>query len=374
MKEEFMKRALELAEKARGNTNPNPMVGAVIVKDGRIIGEGYHKIYGGPHAEIEAFLQADEDVEGSDLYVTLEPCAHYGKTPPCVEAIVLKKIKRVYVAVLDPNPLVSGKGIQILRDAGIEVEIGLLKDSAKALNEIFFQYITTKRPYVIMKSAMTLDGKIATFTGASRWITGSAARTHVHEWRRRVGAIMVGIGTVLKDNPKLNVRLSQNIRRHPMRIVVDSKGRLPQDALILNNLENEPLMVATTENITDEKKTLLESMGAEVVICPEKEGRVDLSYLMHELGKRKVDSVLLEGGGILNYAFLEEGLVDKVLVYIAPIIFGGKDASTPVEGKGVANPHEAFKLEIVDIHHFDDDILIEAQMKKRSDQHVYRID
>lgn len=367
MKEEFMRRALELAEKGRGNTNPNPMVGAVIVKDGRIIGEGYHKIYGGPHAEVEAFLQADGDVEGSDLYVTLEPCAHYGKTPPCAEAIVRKKIRRVYVAVMDPNPLVAGKGIQMLRDAGIEVETGLLEDSARALNEIFFQFITTKRPYVIMKSAMTLDGKIATVTGAARWITGSAARTHVHEWRRRVGAVMVGIGTVLKDNPRLNVRLSREIQRHPLRIVVDSHGRLPQDARILENLEEEPLLVATTKAITVEKKAMLISMGAEVMVCPDKEGKVDLSYLMHELGKRKIDSILLEGGGILNYAFLEEGLVDKVLIYVAPIIFGGKDASTPVEGKGVAYPNEAFKLEILEIHHFDDDILIEAQMKKRSE-------
>lgn len=374
MHRKYMERALELAALGKGNTNPNPMVGAVLVKDGRIIGEGFHNGYGGPHAEVVAFDKATEEVAGATLYVTLEPCAHHGKTPPCADLIVRKGVREVHVAMVDPNPLVAGRGIRILEAAGIMVHVGAMEDQARALNEIFLHYITTGRPYVVLKTAMTLDGKIATVTGASKWITGEDARRHVHLWRKRVGGILVGIGTVLEDDPELNVRYHEDVQRQPARIVVDSAGRIPLEAKVLRRGEDTPVIVATTERMPLEKRRILESQGVQVLLCPSTAEGVDLAFLLEALGRIKVDSVLVEGGGRMNHSFLQSGLVDKALFYIAPKIFGGETARTPVEGAGVQDVEHAYPFRFQEIVRFDDDILIVAQPKRRGDNDVHRLD
>lgn len=361
---EYMKRALELAKRGIGYTNPNPLVGAVIVKEGRIIGEGYHKAYGHHHAEINAFFNATEDVKGATMYVTLEPCSHYGKTPPCAKAIVEKGIKKVVIGLKDPNPIVAGKGIQILEEAGIEVIVGVLEDEVKRLNEIFLKYITTKKPFVIMKTAMTLDGKIATYTNESKWITGELSRKYVHELRHKVSGIMVGIGTVLADDPYLTTRLDDRKGCDPIRIIVDSSGRIPLEAKVLNLESNAVTIIAVSSKADKGKVKMLKEKGAEVIIVPSKNGGVDLTFLMKELGERKIDSILLEGGSQLNYSALEEGIVDKINAFIAPKIIGGNTAKTPVGGLGKAHMKDAINLENMDIHRFGQDIMIEAYIRK----------
>jgi diaminohydroxyphosphoribosylaminopyrimidine deaminase/5-amino-6-(5-phosphoribosylamino)uracil reductase len=358
----FMKRALELAEKGAGYTNPNPLVGAVIVKDGRIIGEGYHEIYGSHHAEVNAFRNAIEEVKGATMYVTLEPCSHYGKTPPCAKAIVEKGIKKVIIGLKDPNPLVSGKGIKILEDNGIEVVTGILEEEGKKLNEIFLKYITTKLPFCIMKTAMTLDGKIAAYTGDSKWITGELSRRYVHELRHRMAGIMVGIGTVLADDPMLTTRLEDGEGSDPIRIIIDSSARIPLEAKVLNLNSKAGAIIAATEKADKEKLKAIEEKGAEIIITPTKNNAVDLSFLMKTLGEKKIDSILLEGGSKINYAALEEGIVDKVNAFIAPKIIGGDGAKTPVGGKGKAYMKEAINLKDIEVHHFGSDIMIEGYL------------
>lgn len=358
--EQYMKRALELAKQGEGQVNPNPMVGAVIVKDGRIIGEGYHQKYGELHAERNALKNCRESPEGADLYVTLEPCCHYGKTPPCTEAIMENGIKRVIVGSLDCNPLVAGKGIAILREAGIEVTEGVLQKECDELNKIFFHFIKTGKPYVMMKYAMTLDGKIATYTGASKWITGEAARRKVHEDRGRFMAIMVGVGTILADNPLLTCRIEG--KKSPIRIICDTHLRTPIDAQVVKTAREVPTIFAVSESVKVEKRRPFLIEGCEIWELPEKEGAVDLNLLIQKLGERKIDSVLLEGGGTLNYAALENGIVNAVQAYIAPKIFGGTEAKTPVEGKGVCLPEEAFKMENARISFWGEDILVEGEL------------
>lgn len=360
----YMKRALELAEKGAGYTNPNPLVGAVIVKDGRIIGEGYHELYGGCHAEINAFKNAAHDVEGATMYVTLEPCSHYGKTPPCANAIVEKGISKVIVGLVDPNPEVSGRGIKILEDNGIEVITGVLEEEGRKLNEIFLKYITTNIPFCIMKTAMTLDGKIASYTGDSKWVTGEPSRDYVHQLRHRVSGIMIGIGTLLADDPMLTARLKEKRGRDPVRIIVDSSARIPLEAKVLNLQSEARTIIAVTEMVGSDKIRALEDKGAEVIITPIKEGKVNLSFLMKALGERKIDSVLLEGGSELNYAALKEGIVDKVNVFIAPKIVGGNTARTPVGGEGIAHMKESINLGMMDIHRFGEDIMLEGYIRK----------
>lgn len=364
MDKKYMKKALDLAQKGIGYTNPNPLVGAVIVKDDRIIGEGYHQRYGDHHAEINAFHHATEDVAGATMYVTLEPCAHYGKTPPCANAIVEKKIKKVVIGLKDPNPLVAGKGIEILRSNGIEVVTGVLEEEGRKLNEIFLKYITTKLPFCILKTAMTLDGKIATHTGDSKWITNELSREFVHQIRHRVSGIMVGIGTILADDPMLNTRLKKGEGLDPHRIIVDSNARLPLEAKILNMKSNANTIVAVSEKADKEKIKLLKNKGAEIIITPLNNGRVDLKILMKKLGERKIDSILLEGGGTLNYSALEEGIIDKVFSFIAPKLIGGSEAKTPIEGKGKAYIKEAILLQDIAIQSFDSDIMIEGYLRK----------
>jgi diaminohydroxyphosphoribosylaminopyrimidine deaminase/5-amino-6-(5-phosphoribosylamino)uracil reductase len=356
----YMLRALELSKKGIGYTNPNPLVGAVIVKNEKIIGEGYHETYGSAHAEINAFKNAITDVTGATMYVTLEPCSHYGKTPPCATAIVEKGIKKVVIAMKDPNPLVEGGGIEILKRNGIEVVTGVLEKDCRKVNEIFLKYITTKLPFCILKTAMTLDGKIATFKGDSKWITSEASRKQVHELRHRLSGIMVGIETVLKDNPSLNTRLESIKGSDPVRIIIDSRGRTPLDSQVLNIKSEAKTIIATTELTDGNKLRAFKAKGAEIIIAPLKNNRVNLTYVMKELGKLKIDSVLLEGGSTLNYSALEEGIVDKVVSFIAPKLIGGTNAKTPLGGDGKSLMKDAIMLKNIDIERYADDIMIEG--------------
>ena len=360
----FMRRAMELAEKGAGYVCPNPLVGAVIVKDGRIIGEGYHELCGSHHAEINAFKNATEDVAGATIYVTLEPCSHYGKTPPCANAIIEKGIKKVVIAVEDPNPEVAGRGIKLLKENGIEVVIGILEEECKKQNEIFFKFITTHIPFCILKTAMTLDGKIATSTGDSRWITNEISREYVHRIRHKVSAIMVGSGTVIADDPLLNTRLPEGNGCDPIRIVVDSNAKIPLNSKILNTDSCARTIVAVTEFAKEERIKALELMGVEIIVTPDKDKRVDLEYLMKELGKREISSVLIEGGSELNYSAMETGIIDKVNVFIAPKFIGGRDAKTPIGGAGRPLMKDAFMLENIELKRFGDDIMVEGYVRK----------
>ena len=357
----YMLQAIQLAKQGEGWTNPNPMVGAVIVKNGRIIGKGYHKKCGELHAERNAIASLTESAEGATIYVTLEPCCHYGKTPPCTEAIIEQKIKRVVIGSRDPNPKVSGKGIKMLQEAGIEVIEDFMREECDRLNPVFFHYITTKTPYVVMKYAMTLDGKIATKTGASKWITGEAARAEVQHMRHRYMGIMAGIGTVLADDPMLNVRVEG--WKSPIRILCDSGLRIPLDGQIVKSAGKYRTIVAyaDSEN-TEAKRKRLHEMGVETICCPDENNQVDLKKLMKYLGEEGIDSILLEGGGTLNDSALRAGIVQDVQAFIAPKLFGGMNSKTPVEGIGVRFPSEAVKLKCTDICQIGEDIRITCQV------------
>jgi len=360
--EYFMKIALDLAKKGIGFTNPNPLVGAVIVKDGKIIGKGYHEKYGKNHAEVNALNNAVENVKDATMYVTLEPCSHFGKTPPCANRIAESGIKKVVIAMEDPNTLVSGKGIEILRENGLEVKVGVLKKEAEKLNEIFIKYILTKIPFTIMKAGMSLDGKIATYTGDSRWVTGEKARKYGHLLRQRVSAILVGVNTVIMDDPMLNTRLDNRECIDPIRIILDSKGRTPLTSKVLN-INPSNTIIAVTKLAAEENIETFREKGAEVIVSPAKNGRVDLKFLMKELGKRKIDSVLIEGGGEVNFSFLKEDLVDKFVFFIAPKIIGGRDAKTPVEGEGMAYIKDTVDLQDIEITNIGKDIMLEGYIK-----------
>jgi diaminohydroxyphosphoribosylaminopyrimidine deaminase/5-amino-6-(5-phosphoribosylamino)uracil reductase len=358
----FMQMALELAEKGRGAVAPNPMVGAVIVKDGRIIGSGYHEKIGEGHAEVNAFRSANEDVAGATIYVTLEPCSHYGKTPPCSDKIIEKKIGRVVIAALDPNPLVSGRGVKKLQAAGIEVVTGVLAEESSRLNEIFMKYIVKKEPFVVMKAAMSLDGKIATRTGESQWITGPAARERVHQLRSALSGIMVGVQTVIMDNPQLTSRIPGG--KNPVRIIVDSTLRIPMEAKVLQNQDTSTTIIATTDRADRNKAALLEEAGIEILTVPVKDGRTDLKALMGALGERGIDSILLEGGATLNFSALQAGIVDKLQVYIAPKLIGGETAKTPVGGEGIEKLSQAFSVIELKASTVGEDILLEGYISK----------
>jgi diaminohydroxyphosphoribosylaminopyrimidine deaminase/5-amino-6-(5-phosphoribosylamino)uracil reductase len=354
--EKYMQRAIELAKKGIGFVNPNPLVGAVIVKDGEIIGEGYHEKYGQLHAERNALKNAKKSPVGAEMYVTLEPCCHYGKNPPCTDAVIASGIKKVYVGSDDPNPLVAGKGIQILREHGIEVVTHFMKEECDKLNDIFFHYIMTKTPYCILKYAMTADGKLATKTGESKWISNEKSRKHTHFTRKRVSAILVGIDTVLKDNPILSCRCENP--SNPLRIVCDSNLRILNDCNLVKTAKEIPLLVATLSD--DETKIKnLESFGVKVYRAEEKDGHIDLKNLMKYLGSCAIDSVIIEGGAEIHWSALKEGIVNKVQVYIGAEIFGSKLAKSPVGGEGIELPCDAIKLKNPHIELFDDDVLIE---------------
>lgn len=351
-----MRRAIALAEKGRGYTSPNPLVGAVIVKKDRIIGEGYHAVCGGPHAEREALAHCIEPPHGATLYVTLEPCCHYGRTPPCTEAIIEAGIGRVVIGSRDPNPKVSGKGAAVLESHGIEIVRDFLKDECDALNPIFFHYITKKQPYVALKYAMTADGKIATVTGASQWITGEEARAHVHTLRHQYRGILVGIGTVLADDPLLNCRMPGG--RNPVRIICDSRLNLPLDSQICKTARDLDTIVAYVDG-AQEKINALEGCGIRLMRLPEQNGHVSLPELMRALAAEEIDSILAEGGGHIHYSLLADRLAQKVYAYIAPKIFGGADAKTPVGGRGINLPENAFRLRQTALQTLGEDILLE---------------
>lgn len=361
---EYMLRAISLAKKGEGWTNPNPMVGAVIVRDGRIIGEGYHKKYGELHAERNAFASLKESAKGATMYVTMEPCCHYGKTPPCTQAIIEHKIGKVVIGSKDPNPKVSGKGVQILKEAGISVVENFLREECDKLNPMFFHYIKTKTPYVVMKYAMTLDGKIATKTGESKWVTGKEAREEVQHMRHRYMGIMVGIGTVLADDPMLNVRSKD--KKSPVRIICDSKLKIKEDSQIVKTAFNQRTIVAyaDSQNI-QEKLERLHSLGVETLYCPDESNQIDLKKLMIYLGNEGIDSILLEGGGTLNESAVRAGIVKEVQAFIAPKLFGGVNSKTPIEGIGVNLPSEAVKLKYTGICQIGEDIKITCKLYEK---------
>ncbi len=356
MNEEYMRRAIGLAKQGKGWTAPNPMVGAVIVKDSRVIGEGYHHRCGEKHAEREAIASLTESARGADLYVTLEPCCHYGKTPPCTEAILEQGISRVFIGSRDPNPLVAGKGAKILREHGVEVVEDVLREECDVLNPEFFHFISTGLPYVVMKYAMTLDGKIASRTGASKWITGEAARAHVHSLRGRYASILAGIGTVLADDPMLNCRLPG--AHQPLRVIVDSSGRIPLESRIMQTAGEYKTLIAVAR-IEPAQKARLEAKGAEVISLPGEDGKVDLKALLKVLGERKISSVFVEGGGEIHEAMRSAGCVQHVMAYVAPLLLGGRDAKSPVEGLGAESPDLGTRLCHQKITQLGEDILFE---------------
>ena len=362
MDEKWMRIALDLAKKGEGFVNPNPMVGAVIVKGERIIGEGFHTKFGQEHAEVEAIKNASESVKGATIYVTLEPCSNYGKTPPCADLIISKKFKRVVVGTLDPNPLVAGRGINKIKAAGIEVTVGVLEDECRKINEVFLKYIKNKEPFVLMKSAVSLDGKIATSKGESKWITSDEARRKVHASRGKYAAIMVGINTVLEDNPSLTCRLEG--KKSPIRVVIDSALKIPLDSNIVKTAKEIPVIVACTKKANEEVIRKLETLGVKVIATNDKEGRVDLKELVKKIGEMNIDSILLEGGGTLNYSALSEGIIDKVQFYIAPKIIGGINSKTSVEGIGIDKLKDAFKIKISEVSKISDDIFIEGYVDR----------
>lgn len=353
----YMRQAVALARRGTGWTAPNPLVGAVVVKDGKVIGRGYHARCGGLHAERAALADCTVSPRGATMYVTLEPCCHQGRQPPCTDAILAAGIARVVVGSDDPNPLVAGKGLEILRRGGVEVVSGVLREACDALNPVFFHFIRTKRPYVVMKYAMTMDGKIATRTGASRWITGEAARRRVHRDRHRYTAIMAGVGTVLADDPMLNCRIKGG--KNPVRIICDTHLRTPLTSQIVRTAGEIPTILATCAEPSLYGPYL--DAHCQVWTLPERDGHVDLDALMDRLGSGGIDSVLLEGGGTLNWAALESGIVQRVQAYVAPKLFGG-DAKSPVEGQGVALPDQAVALKNTRISRVGEDILLESEV------------
>ncbi len=403
--EDYMQMVLELARRGEGKVSPNPMVGCVVVKEGRVIATGYHEAYGGYHAERNALLHCTEDPTGAELYVNLEPCCHYGKTPPCTEIILEKKIKKVYVGCLDSNPKVAGKGIEILREHGVSVETGILEQECRALNEVFFHYMEQKMPFVAMKYAMTLDGKIACETGDSKWVTEAETRGYVQRLRNRYRGIMAGIGTVLADDPMLNCRLKGG--RNPVRIICDARLRIPWDSQIVATAkEIETIIVwnyraaeqfysmdKDAEHPKDEKQrqehtketqrrdhkayqripdrltetmVYLENKGITLLENPLKSGttvpQLDLKVLFGQLAARGIDSILLEGGGTLNASALRQNLVQRVYAFIAPKLVAGANAKTPVEGEGISYMKDAVKLEHIQVSLFGVDICVSGRV------------
>ena len=357
----WMARALELAARGRGLTSPNPMVGAVVVAGGEVVGEGFHAGAGGPHAEIMALGSAGGRARGATLYVTLEPCNHQGRTPPCAPAVVAAGVIRVVSAVRDPNPRVPGGGAEVLRAAGIEVSLGVRDDEARDLNRVFFTAMTRGRPHVTLKAAMTLDGKIAAHDGGSRWITGEAARQEAHRLRSESDAVVVGIGTALADDPALDVRLGRPWPREPWRVVVDSRARLPRTARILSAGTPARALIAVTDAAPAERVAALEAAGATVLACKSAGAHVDLVDLAGRLFALDAMAVLVEGGAELNAGFLSAGLVDRVAVFVAPKLVGGRSAPTPVGGAGLSLG-DAVALTRVRTRAVGDDWLIEADV------------
>jgi len=358
--EQWMKRALRLAEKGSGRTSPNPMVGAVLVKDGRVVGEGYHSKAGEAHAEIVALQQAREEARGSILYLNLEPCTHYGKTPPCAPRVIESGVKRVVIGMEDPNPLVKGKGIEVLRRAGLEVEAGILGKECQKLNEAFCKYILGKEPFVILKVAATLDGKIATRDGDSKWISGEASRRFVHKLRDQVDGVLVGIGTVLKDDPQLTTRIRGG--RDPYRIVLDSRLRIPEEAKVIG-ISPSKTIIAATEFAPKDKIERLEKRGVQILILDSQEGKINLKSCLSQLGEIGMMSLLVEGGSQINGSFLDEGLIDKLLLFLSPRLIGDHQALGIFGGRGVSSLEERVALKEIKTRRVGEDILLEGYLE-----------
>jgi diaminohydroxyphosphoribosylaminopyrimidine deaminase/5-amino-6-(5-phosphoribosylamino)uracil reductase len=364
---EYMECALSLARLAVGYTSPNPAVGAVIVKDGLIAGMGYTQPAGSEHAEVVALHQAGDRAKGATMYVSLEPCCHYGRTPPCTRAIIEAGISEVYIALLDPNPLVSGRGLSELNEAGVKTCVGVCKEEAYEINKAYIKFITTGLPFVIAKFATSLDGKIATKTGDSKWISNERSREYVHTLRQSVDAIMVGANTVIIDNPCLTARgcccgKGGMTKMQPLRLVVDSKGRVPPEALIFK--QPGGTLIAVVEPLDPGKREEFTQIGAEVLELPGKEGLVDIEELLKALGSREIVTVLVEGGSELLGSLFDYHLVDKVLAFISPIIVGGDEAKTAVGGNGVDSIAEALCLEQIDVESFGDNVLVSGYVKR----------
>ncbi len=357
--------ALRLAVKARGMTSPNPMVGAVIVKNGRIVGMGFHRKAGLPHAEIEALRETGIRAKGSTLYVNLEPCCHTIKrTPPCVREIIDRGIKRIVVAMEDPNPHVSGKGLSALKRAGIEVTTGILREEAERLNEAYIKYITTRRPFVTLKMASSLDGKVATTTGESRWISGEKARDYVHRLRNTVDAVMVGIGTILTDDPLLTARPKRGKVKNPIRIVVDSRLKIPYKARVLSSDPSVPTIIATTELAPPKRVKAVEKHGVKVLVLENKGDRVDLGILIKKLGDMEIANLLIEGGPEVSASALREGIVDKIIIILAPKIIGGVKSKGSIGGEGIESLKDSIPIENIKIKRIGEDIIVEGYIKK----------
>ncbi|BBB93041.1 MAG TPA: bifunctional diaminohydroxyphosphoribosylaminopyrimidine deaminase/5-amino-6-(5-phosphoribosylamino)uracil reductase RibD [Methylomusa anaerophila] len=370
MDEYYMRQALTIAQYALGRTTPNPLVGAIVVKDGRIVGQGWHRKAGTAHAEIHALNHAGELARDATLYVTLEPCSHCGLTGPCTDAVIQSGVKKVVVAMADPNPLVAGKGIALLRNAGIEVTEGVLAQDAAKLNEVFIKWISCGLPFGVLKTAMSLDGKIACHTGCSKWITGTEARSYVHRLRDRYDGIMVGIGTILADDPELTVRLPAG-GRNPVRIIVDSYARTPLTAKVVTD-RKAPTIIAVTPGAPASQVASLQDAGVEVLTIEPGPNGVNLHALFQSLGCRKITSVLVEGGAQINASALAANIVDKLYCFIAPKLIGGVNAPGPIGGCGAAIMDHAISLEDIEYEHIGEDILVIANIFKREGRNVYR--
>ena len=358
--EYWMRRALRLAEKGRGRTSPNPMVGAILVKDGNVVGEGYHMKAGEAHAEIVALQQAGEEAKGAILYLNLEPCTHYGKTPPCAPKVIEAGVKRVVIGIEDPNPLVKGKGIEMMRKAGLDIETGILEEECRRLNEAFCKYILKKEPFVILKVAATLDGKIATRDGDSKWISGETSRRFVHKLRNRVDGVLVGIGTVLKDDPQLTARIRGG--RDPYRIVLDSWLKIPEEAKVIGTFPSKAIIAATGLAPKD-KIEKLEKKGVQILILDSQEGKINLKSCLSKLGEMGITSLLVEGGSQVNGSFLDEGLIDKLLLFLSPRLMGDHQALGIFGGRGGSTLQEAVALREIKTRRFGKDLLIESDLE-----------
>jgi diaminohydroxyphosphoribosylaminopyrimidine deaminase / 5-amino-6-(5-phosphoribosylamino)uracil reductase len=359
----YMKQALSLAEKGAGYTSPNPQVGAVVVKNHQVVGEGYHQVVGGPHAEVNAIDDAGDDAKDATLYVTLEPCNHTGRTPPCTEKILQAGIKRVVVAMVDPNPNVAGGGNAYLSSKGIEVDCGILADQAEKQNESFIKYSRTKMPFVTLKCAATLDGRLATRTGDSKWVTGPVAREFVHRLRHVNDAIMVGVETIKLDDPSLTTRIEDLDGQDPVRIILDSRLTIPEDAKVLRLNSDSDTIIATGLKVPTKKREALIQRGIKVLAFPLKDGKVDLALLMAQLGDMNITSVLVEGGGGVLASALADGIADKIYFFYAPKILGGDDGVPICRGQGPAYMKEAVPVTDMQVHRFGDDIMVEGYLK-----------
>jgi diaminohydroxyphosphoribosylaminopyrimidine deaminase / 5-amino-6-(5-phosphoribosylamino)uracil reductase len=357
--QDYMNLAINVAKAGVGQTTPNPVVGAVIVNDGRVVGIGAHLKAGEPHAEVHAIRMAGEKAQNATAYVTLEPCSHHGKTPPCADLLITSKVKKVVVATTDPNPLVAGKGIAKLKAAGIEVEVGVCKEQADALNAVFFHYLDKKRPYVTLKSATTLDGKIATVTGESKWITGEAARQDVHLYRSIHDAILVGVNTVLMDNPSLTTRLPNGTGKNPIRVILDSKLRTPLDSQIVNDGKAETWIIVSNQVNQEKMNEFSEKKGVRIIQL--QEANLSISTMLTRLGEEGISSIFVEGGAEVNGSFLKDKAINQVIVYLAPKLFGGKQAPTAIGGPGIESIDDSLQLTIKSVEKLGEDVKIIAE-------------